>query len=129
MPHDGASPESEMDIVKLYQRAVGGLNLLATITRPDLCIYQPFLTQFSHNPSEKHTWRPENTFYTISQKGTPRRVESNLFRILAYQTPSLTGLCRPSSSSKCVAFNDANWGQQDSRTHHTHPMAGPFTSA
>jgi hypothetical protein len=55
IPHDGASPESKMDLVKPYQCAVGGLNRLASSTRPNLSVCVSLLSQVSHNPSEGHS--------------------------------------------------------------------------
>ena len=54
IPHDGCDPLFKPDIVKPYQRLVGGLNWLSTSTRPDLCVAVCLLSQFSHNPSEGH---------------------------------------------------------------------------
>jgi hypothetical protein len=110
IPCDGASPESKMDIVKPYQRVVGGLNWLATSTRPDLCVCVSLLSQFSHNPSAGHLEAAKHVLKYL--QGTKdcgiRFIQGGKF------TDSLTEwVTRPPGTSECVAFTDANWGPQD----------------
>jgi hypothetical protein len=110
IPHDGVTPESKQELVKPYQRAVGGLNWLATSTRPDLSVCVSLLSQFSHNPSEGHLEAVKHVMRYL--KGTKnsgiRFTQSRHF---------VDGLHdwthRPPGSSECIAFTDANWGPQD----------------
>jgi hypothetical protein len=110
IPHDGMAPEDKPDIVKPYQRAVGGLNWLATSTRPDLSVCVSLLSQFSHNPSEGHLEGVKHVLKYL--KGT--KDWGIRFRQNDHFTASLPEWTqRPPGSSECIAFTDANWGPQD----------------
>jgi hypothetical protein len=111
IPHDGAPPESKLDIVKPYQRAIGGLNWLATSTRPDLSVCVSLLSQFSHNPSEGHLDAVKHVLRYL--KGTRdhgiRYIQDSCFA----DTLLTDWTDRPPRTPECVAFTDANWGPQD----------------
>jgi hypothetical protein len=51
---DHVPPDNKPEIVKPYQRLVGGLNWLAISTRPDLAVSVSLLSQFMQDPSEGH---------------------------------------------------------------------------
>ena len=110
IPHDGADPGTKPEIVKPYQRLVGGLNWLSTSTRPDLSVAVSLLSQFSHNPSDGHL---EAARYVLKYlQGTKdhgiRFIQSYCFTDDLIDWPG-----RPPGTSECVAFTDANWGPQD----------------
>jgi hypothetical protein len=117
IPHDGVPPEDKMDLVKPYQRTVGGLNWLSTSTWPDLSVCVSLLSQFSHNPSTGHLEGVKHVMKYL--KGTKHW--GIRFTQGGHFTDSLTDwIHRPPGTTECVAFTDANWGPQDA----SHPPPG-----
>jgi hypothetical protein len=51
---DHVPPNNKPEVVKPYQRLVGGLNWLAISTRPDLSVSVSLLSQFMQDPSKGH---------------------------------------------------------------------------
>jgi hypothetical protein len=110
IPHDGLPPESKMDIVKPYQRAVGGLNWLATSTRPDLCVCVSLLSQFSHNPSAGHL---DGVKHVLRYLQGTKDYGIRFIQGEAYTEELPNWSNRPTATTECIAFTDANWGPQD----------------
>jgi hypothetical protein len=111
IPHNGADPKSKQDIVKPYQPTVGGLNWLATSTRPDpLCVSVSLLSQFSHNPSKGHINAAKHVLRYL--QGT--KDWGIHFTQAGHYTNTLPGwVTQPPRISECIAFTDGNWGPQD----------------
>ena len=110
IPHDGCDPLFKPDIVKPYQRLVGGLNWLSTSTRPDLCVAVSLLSQFSHNPSEGHL---DAARYVLRYLQGTKDYGVRFTQNRCFTDHIEDWVHRPLGTSECIAFTDANWGPQD----------------
>jgi hypothetical protein len=63
---DHVPPGNKPEVVKPYQRLVGGLNWLAISTRPDLSVSVSLLSQFMQDPLKGHLDNGKRAFVWLS---------------------------------------------------------------
>jgi hypothetical protein len=107
---DNILPDNKPEVVKPYQRLVGGLNWLAISTRPKISVSVSLLSQFMQNPSSGHVHAGKRVLAWLS--GTHnhglRYTQGGRF------TESLVGWVDKSKPTALIeTYTDANWGPQD----------------
>ena len=93
-----ATENEELADLDLYQSAVGSLQYLSTMTRPDITFAVSSVAKYCSNPTQEH-W--------IAVKRIMRYLQG---------THNLGLLYKKSDSSDCVGFSDSDWaGDVDDR--------------
>jgi hypothetical protein len=107
---DHVPPDNKPEVVKPYQRLVGGLNWLAISTRPDLAVSVSLLSQFMQDPSKGHLDAGKRVLAWLS--GT--RIHGLRFTQGGKFTENLVAwVDKPEPTSLAESYTDANWGPQD----------------
>jgi hypothetical protein len=107
---DHVPPDHKPEVVKPYQRLVGGLNWLAISTRPDLAVSVSLLSQFMQDPSKGHMDAGKRVLAWLS--GT--RNHGLQFTQGGKFTENLIAwVDKPEPTSLAESYTDANWGPQD----------------
>jgi hypothetical protein len=106
---ENITPDNKPEIVKPFQRMVGGLNWLSVSTRPDLAVSVSLLSQFMHNPSSGHIRAGKRVLAWLS--GT--RNHSLRYTQEGRFTGSLINwVDKPAPTSLCETYTDANWAHR-----------------
>jgi hypothetical protein len=107
---DNITPDNKPEIIKPFQRMVGGLNWLSISTRPDLPVSMSLLSQFMQNPSSGHILAGKRVLAWLSRTRNHGLQYTQGGRFTEGQ---IGWVDKPAPTSFCETYTDANWGPQD----------------
>jgi hypothetical protein len=112
IPHDGVDPYDKPDIIKPYQRLVGGLNWLSLNTRPEITVLVSLLSSHLHNASAGHL---DAAKYVLSWLGGTRNHGIRFTQGGKFAEGLISWADRDAEFDTSLSQNwtDANWGPQD----------------
>jgi hypothetical protein len=112
IPHDGVDPYDKPEIIKPYQRLVGGLNWLSLNTRPEITVLVSLLSSHLHNASAGHL---DAAKYVLSWLGGTRNHGIRFTQGGKFAEGLISWADRDAEFDTSLSQNwtDANWGPQD----------------